>query len=561
MKSTYLNLVRSSQWISWSILALCILATIFFSYILRSYIEHDVNIQLTQIHLFKTSEVIDANYSPVWGILVAGVSFSFLLFFLIRLHFHKILDDFRITNEMANELSNQVEIANALNEKLKLQCAALNASTYATVITNAEAIVEWVNPAFVKLTGYDLSEVIGRKPKELVNSGKQEPLLYEQMWDTILAGKSWHGEIINRRKDGSYYDEEMTITPLMDEHGSITHFIAVKQEITTRKRAEKQLLESEDRFRFMLENSPIAVRITNIDTGIVQFANLSYAKLVSISREQIIGINPTHYYANPQDYSNVIEQLRDGKSVTNKLIEILVKSDRSETRWVLASYLPILYESKPAVLGWFYDITDRKHLEDQVQQLAYQDVLTSLPNRRLLNDRLIQAITASKRSALYGAVIMLDLDNFKPLNDTHGHYAGDLLLIEVARRLKNCVRDMDTVARLGGDEFVVMVSELSLDESDSRDQAYSIAEKIRVELSEPYEIKVHKEGSADEKFEHKCTASIGLVLFNGEVVSQDSILMFADSAMYQAKEGGRNRTSIYEYKSNLEAEKDIKHSA
>lgn len=561
MKSTYLNPVTNSRWIPWSILALGLLATIFFSYILRSYIEHDVYTQLTQTPLAKASEAMDANYSRVWGIFVAGVSFSFLMFFLIRLHFHKSLDAFRVTNEMANELRNQVEIANALNEKLKLQCAALNASTYATVITNAEAIVEWVNPAFVKLTGYDLSEVIGRTPKELVNSGKQGPLLYEQMWSTILAGKSWHGEIINRRKDGSCYDEEMSITPLKDEHGSITHFIAVKQEITARKQAEKLLLESEDRFRFMLESSPIAVRITNIDTGIVQFANLSYAKLVSIPREQIIGINPTHYYANPQDYSNVIEQLREGKSVTNKLIEILVKSERSKTRWVLASYLPILYESKPAVLGWFYDITDRKHLEDQVQQLAYQDALTSLPNRRLLNDRLTQAMTASKRSTLYGAVIMLDLDNFKPLNDTHGHFAGDLLLIEVARRLKNCVRDMDTVARLGGDEFVVMVSELSLDESDSRDQAYSIAEKIRAVLSEPYEIKVHKEGSVDETFKHQCTASIGLVLFKDEVVSQDSILMFADSAMYEAKESGRNRTSIYEYQSNFEAGKNVKHTA
>ena len=546
MKTSFLNSVASRRWIPWGVLFAGLCVTLFLSCYVKNHIEHDSYFFFTPTPNLAANTTTKIDYSMVWGTLTAGIIFSFLLFLLIRSYLNIFRNACLIADEMANALNNRAAIEHTLIKKMKLQSAALNASANAIVITNAEAVIEWANPAFVKLTGYDLSEAIGRRPKELVTSGKHDQSFYEQLWNTILTGKSWHGELINRRKDGSYYDEEMTITPLMDDHGSITHFLAVKQEITARKLAESLLYESEDRFRFMLEHSPIAVRITNIETSMVQFANLSYSKLVNIPQEQIVGINPTQYYANPQDYFEVIEQLAQGKSVTNKLIEIQIKSEQSKTRWVLASYLQILYENKPAVLGWFYDITDRKYLEDQVQQQADHDALTLLPNRRLLNDRLNQVMSASKRSALYGAVMVLDLDNFKPLNDTHGHYAGDLLLIEVASRLKNCVRDMDTVARLGGDEFVVMISELSLDEADSLAQACYIAEKIRVTLSEPYLLKAHQEAKADETVEHQCTASIGLVLFKGDNINPDSILMLADSAMYQAKESGRNRVSIYE---------------
>ena len=129
-----------------------------------------------------------------------------------------------------------------------------------------------------------------------------------------------------------------------------------------------------------------------------------------------------------------------------------------------------------------HDITERKQLEDQVRQLAFHDVVTKLPNRRLLHDRLSQSMAASARSGCHGAVMFLDLDNFKRLNDSHGHTVGDLLLIEVAERLKSCVREMDTVARFGGDEFVVMISELALDKAASVQEARGIAEKIRSAL-------------------------------------------------------------------------------
>lgn len=192
------------------------------------------------------------------------------------------------------------------------------------------------------------------------------------------------------------------------------------------------------------------------------------------------------------------------------------------------------------------EITERKRLEDQVRQLAFHDPLTNLPNRRLLRDRLSQAMAAGKRSACHGALMFLDLDQFKTLNDTHGHEAGDLLLLEVAARLKGCVREVDTVARFGGDEFVVLLAELNTDRAESHLHAQLIAEKIRAALAEPYVLVLHKEGKAECRIQYRCTASIGVVMFADHAASQDDVMKWADAAMYRAKDAGRNTIRFYQ---------------
>ena len=199
------------------------------------------------------------------------------------------------------------------------------------------------------------------------------------------------------------------------------------------------------------------------------------------------------------------------------------------------------------------DIVQRKQMEEQVRELAFYDVLTHLPNRRLLNDRLSQTLLASKRSAFYGALMFMDLDNFKALNDKHGHSAGDLLLVEVASRLKGCVREIDTVARFGGDEFVVLLDELALGQQESMALAGVIAEKIRLALAEPYTLAIVREGTDAVTLGHRCTASIGVTLFIHSESSQDDILMRADTAMYQAKEQGRDRVQFYGLQSDVAA--------
>ncbi|MCW8905932.1 MAG: GGDEF domain-containing protein, partial [Sedimenticola sp.] len=178
--------------------------------------------------------------------------------------------------------------------------------------------------------------------------------------------------------------------------------------------------------------------------------------------------------------------------------------------------------------------------------LAFYDTLTSLPNRRLLNDRLGQAMAASRRNGRHGALMFLDLDNFKPLNDTHGHVAGDALLIEAGKRLKECVRESDTVARFGGDEFVVVLGDLHEDGARSADQAQSVAEKILDTLSQPYRLSIPLQEGTQREIEHRCTTSIGVALFPDQQASQDDILKWADAAMYRAKEAGRNAIRFHQ---------------
>ena len=204
------------------------------------------------------------------------------------------------------------------------------------------------------------------------------------------------------------------------------------------------------------------------------------------------------------------------------------------------------WESNDGVFftGILRDITGRKYLEEQVNRMAFYDELTKLANRRLLKDRIMQSIAASKRNGRYGALIFLDLDNFKSLNDSEGHAVGDLLLIEVANRLKSCVREVDTVARFGGDEFVVLINELSADKSESATQANVVAEKIRAAIGTPYVLQVPREGEEDATVDHQCTASIGVVFFSQKETGQEDVLRRADAAMYLAKKAGRNSIQV-----------------
>lgn len=223
----------------------------------------------------------------------------------------------------------------------------------------------------------------------------------------------------------------------------------------------------------------------------------------------------------------VQHRCKDGRLIWG---EVMSKPDRNAQGEIIGYH------------GITREITERKRLEEQVRQLAFYDPLTHLANRRLMLEHLEQAMSASKRSHRHGALLFLDLDNFKPLNDQHGHGVGDLLLIEVAERLKTCVREADTVARFGGDEFVVLLCELSTSHDEAIDQAAAIAEKIRARLAEPYALQATPAGQAPATIGHQCTASIGVALFHGREESLKGVVDGADAAMYQAKEEGRNRT-------------------
>ena len=225
----------------------------------------------------------------------------------------------------------------------------------------------------------------------------------------------------------------------------------------------------------------------------------------------------------------VQHRCKDGRLIWG---EVMSKTDRNAQGEIIGYH------------GITREITERKRLEEQVRQLAFHGTLTRLANRRLMLEHLDQAMSASKRSHHHGALLFLDLDNFKSLNDTHGHSVGDLLLIEVAERLKACVREADTVARFGGDEFVVLLCELDTQPAEASEQAIAVAEKIRIRLSDLYVLQAAPSGPATGTIEHQCTASIGVAIFRGRDESQSSVIDRADAAMYQAKKDGRNRIRL-----------------
>ena len=183
---------------------------------------------------------------------------------------------------------------------------------------------------------------------------------------------------------------------------------------------------------------------------------------------------------------------------------------------------------------------EREILLEKVSKAALYDSLTKLPNRYLFDNHLKQSISVCKRTGCCSTVLFLDLDNFKPINDTHGHVVGDLLLVEVAKRLINCIRDSDTVSRFGGDEFVVILNNTNLDSAESRPQVEKLAEKIRSSLSEIYLLTIKNEGEADTIVKHHCSVSIGVAFIDG-LDDYHNIIKRADAAMYKAKNEGRNQ--------------------
>jgi diguanylate cyclase (GGDEF)-like protein/PAS domain S-box-containing protein len=307
------------------------------------------------------------------------------------------------------------------------------------------------------------------------------------------------------------------------------------------------LANSEEKYRLLIENSHDIIYTLDKD-GTFTFVSNAWTELLGHPIGEVMG-HAFMPFVHPDDLSvymaSMAEIFQGGRHQHN--IEYRVHHADGSWRWHTSNSIP-MRDDFGKVIGYegiASDITERKLAEEQVHQLAFYDVLTKLPNRRLLTDRMSQAMAASKRSACYGALMFIDLDNFKPLNDAYGHGMGDLLLVEVAHRLLACVREVDTVARFGGDEFVVLLGDLDRDKGESTSQARAVAEKIRASLVLPYLLSAQALGSAAPVVEHHCAACIGVVVFVNHEVTPEDALRWADSAMYQAKGKGRNLVQFY----------------
>jgi diguanylate cyclase (GGDEF)-like protein/PAS domain S-box-containing protein len=312
------------------------------------------------------------------------------------------------------------------------------------------------------------------------------------------------------------------------------------------RKTTRALRESENRNRLLFENSPMCIHEIDRDGRII---SMNLAGLGMLGLEQECEVQGSLYLDAVHDADRKRISALLTKAYAGETSHFEFKASGPREQIYKSCFVPIKDKNGRVekLMGISEDITERKQAEEQVREFAFHDTLTHLANRRLLADRLAQAMAASKRSGRYGAVLFLDLDNFKPLNDAHGHDVGDLLLIEVAHRITDCVREMDTVARFGGDEFVMVLSELDADKELSATQAGIVAEKIRATLAEPYLLTRKQKHNAKITVEHHCTASIGVVLYINHEASQEDILKWADMAMYQAKESGRNLVHFFEH--------------
>jgi diguanylate cyclase (GGDEF)-like protein/PAS domain S-box-containing protein len=320
---------------------------------------------------------------------------------------------------------------------------------------------------------------------------------------------------------------------------------ALAKALQAHKRTEAALAESEERWQLALQGAGDGVWDWNLQTGTALYSRrwkemfgFADSDLLNLASEWADRVHPDDL---PGTMATIQAHL-DGQT-PSAMAEFRMRCKDGSWKWTLGrgTLASRDGEGRPQrLVGTNTDISERKRMEDQLHRLAFYDTLTQLPNRRLLDDRLRLALAASKRSGRHGALMFLDLDNFKALNDVRGHAVGDLLLVEAAQRLTHCVRETDTVARFAGDEFVLMVAELDADRSSSRARAGQIAEKTRLALAEPYRLTISHEGAAQTQLEHRCTVSIGVTLFLGQQASADDILRWADAAMYRAKKAGGN---------------------
>ncbi|MDO8350603.1 MAG: EAL domain-containing protein [Gallionella sp.] len=308
---------------------------------------------------------------------------------------------------------------------------------------------------------------------------------------------------------------------------------ALSAEVLERKRAEAELRIAATAFE-----AQEGIMVTDAH-GVILRVNRAFTSITGYTSDEVAGKNPRLLNSGRQD-ANFYTAMRESISSTGAWGgEIWNRRKNGE---VYPEYLTITAVSDPNgivvnYVATFNDITTSMAATDKIKSLAFYDPLTLLPNRRLLMDRLKQALATSTRSGNSGALLFIDLDNFKTLNDTLGHDMGDLLLQQVALRLESCVREGDTVARLGGDEFVVMLEELSCQPLEAAAQTKAIGEKILLALDRPYQLTIH---------EYRSTPSIGATLFNDHEREIEELLKQADIAMYQAKKAGRNTLRFFD---------------
>ena len=415
----------------------------------------------------------------------------------------------------------------------------LEQATVGIVHATPEGHILRCNAEFAEIIGYPREEVRGLMLQEITpdEDGAQALSSFQKLWTGASDALSLEIRLI--RKDGTLTWAKLTVSLLRDREGWPSHLLAHVEAIKDRKEtmstnaavAEPVVQVKEDRYRTTFETSPDGVLIARAEDGKIVEVNPALLNILKLSREEVLGHTSLELdiWADESDTCRIAEELHENGAARD--LEVRLRRRNGEVFWgqLSASYAD--FDGESCVISYIRDVSAAKADEEKIRSLAFYDTLTGLPNRRLLWERLRQALISSIRSGSKHALLFVDLDGFKSLNDTLGHHIGDLLLQETGRRIASCVREVDTVARLGGDEFVIILEDLSQVAEIAAAQARTVGGKILAAIDQPFLL---------EGRECHTTSSMGITVFGNQSESTNEVLQQADIAMYQAKAAGRN---------------------
>ena len=434
-----------------------------------------------------------------------------------------------ITDRVASEEEHrkaEVERVRALSQ-LDLQQSRLPMALMMTGVEAGLTIVDW-NPSAERIFGYKREEVIGRSPFGLVIAEDRRAEL-----ETLAASRSDSHETVrvmsqSTTKDGRLIWCEWFDTPVTDASGNVVKLMSMAQDVTDRVRADARM----QLWNSVLDYSSEGIMICDAEGRIV-LVNAAFERMTGYTEAEIVGQTPRVLQSGRQDeafyaamWASILETGQWHGELWNRR-----KNGEVYPEWLSINTIPGAVGESKHYVGMFSDISDRKAAEDRIAHLAQYDALTDLPNRALLTDRLTQLVGAVARDRDKAAVIFVDLDHFKEVNDSMGHEAGDLLLVAVAKRLRGCLRGGDTVARMGGDEFVVLLPHVLQPED-----AAMVAQKVLQAIKQPVLIGAQ---------ELEISASIGICVVPDDGTSAGQLIRNADAAMYRAKSSGRDAYHFY----------------
>jgi len=416
---------------------------------------------------------------------------------------------------------------------------------------DTRGLCTFINPAALAILGYTAEEVIGQNQHQLFHyrrpNGGPYPTEECPISQTLADGRKRQGEEWFFAKDGRPVPVLISVTPIRQGEEGLGAVVAFR-DISESKETEQAF-----RIAAIAFETQEAMVITDAHNRILR-VNRAFTEVTGYSAEEAMGQSPALLKSGHHDerfYQDLWSKL-SSQGFWHGEIWNRRKNGEIYPEWLTISSVRDDSGHISNYVASFMDITQRKEAEEQIQFLAFYDPLTRLPNRRLLHDRLEKAIHAGARHRRHGALLFIDLDNFKTLNDTMGHDVGDVLLKKVAGRLLDAIRSGDTLARLGGDEFVVILEDLSPNLHEAIPQIEAVAEKLLDQLSRPYEL-------GDRV--HHSSASVGVVPFLDATESVDNLLKSADLAMYKAKSAGKNAVRFFDpaMQTEVEARASLEH--